>query len=200
MKLKRYIFATVTCALSQISLCAPTYDTSQFDIAGIKSGMNYREVVLAIRNNFNIPENKLKLGDWPFGNKVLIGKTGNHNIKIIFYKDYLHNDPSNYIARSVMYSLPRNKDNQLSLLKAAINKYGEPSLKSEDNNTFYWCQDIINKEEKEYCIGDITITFSFESKYFDGEKFHDATTLSLDNYLISDALVEGEEEEDKPKI
>lgn len=121
-------------------------DVTKFDIAGVKTGMDYDETVKAITEHFHVPASALEVDKYPGMNIV----TGNKQPQYVAYekegvKLLVHfegrvpADPKHALVVSqVSYELPYSTENKNAMGKAASEKYGVPS--NAPYTPMVWCR------------------------------------------------------------
>lgn len=120
-------------------------DVSAFDIAGVKTGMDYDQTIKAITEHFHIPVSALDVDKFPGVNVVTGDKQPQYvsyekdGIKLsVHFEGRVPLDPQHPLAVSLItYELPWSTDNKNAMAKAAGEKYGPQS-----NATYtprVWC-------------------------------------------------------------
>ncbi|MDF7757980.1 hypothetical protein PU683_00355 [Kosakonia cowanii] len=123
-------------------------DVTKFDVAGVKTGMDYDEVVKAITTHFNVPASALQVDKYPQDNLV----TGNKQPKFVGYEKegvklqvYFEGrvpvDAKHPLAASMItYELPWSTVNKEAMEKAAVEKYG-PASNAPYSTPMVWCKE-----------------------------------------------------------
>jgi len=136
------------------------YDVSEFDIVGVKLGMNLTEAKAAIVTNFEVTESDITPDKFPTKNLVLkkeiplIYKAKKDQAEIVVhFSPAIPLDSENPLRVSmVIYKLPQSTDNYVAIKELAIEKYGNPTNgydPSQDYLDLKWC----NAEEKDKRVG-----------------------------------------------
>ncbi|EOL9008265.1 hypothetical protein ACRV4U_002402 [Cronobacter sakazakii] len=122
-------------------------DVTAFDVAGVKTGMDYDQAVKAMTDHFHVPASALNVDKFPMMNPV----TGNKQPQYVGYeKDGVELsvhfegrvpvDPAHPLVVSMItYKLPWSTDNKTAMEKAALEKYG-PQSNGTYTTPMVWCK------------------------------------------------------------
>ncbi|NKG32014.1 hypothetical protein FVB43_18455 [Erwinia rhapontici] len=120
-------------------------DVTTFDIAGVKTGMDYDESVKAITEHFHVPASSLNVDKHPGINAV----TGNKQPQYVAYekdgvKLLVHFEgrvPADakraLVVSQVSYEMPYSTENKNAMARAAVEKYGAQS--NAPYTPMVWC-------------------------------------------------------------
>lgn len=143
--LKSTVIATLLlCSISIFAKEVPrSVDASNFDIAGVRLGMNATDSFKALQDNLKVPRDKINIdsisratGKPPRSLQVYIGKT----TYSVFFGENIYNDKSPTIVTAIQVSMPQQ--GRGSLKEAAIEKYGISSGESLALMAdAVWCKD-----------------------------------------------------------
>lgn len=111
----------------------PTYDVDNFDISGMKLGMDEAAIKAALNTALGIGDSDISGGydddiEW---------QKGNHKVKVHFIADAWHDKADSRVADEIRYTLPYTDENRNMLAEAAVQKYGKPTQASGLGS--YWC-------------------------------------------------------------
>lgn len=142
------VFAGVS-ALLVSSFCAATpraVDAEQFDIAGVKLGMDPEAAVVAIAERLGIDKLSIEFDKFPQENRItntkepkyFTAKISGASVIVHFEPNVPYNPKNKMAVSMIIYEQPWTPDNVASMKQAAIEKYGQPS-----NGTIgvssHWC-------------------------------------------------------------
>ncbi|MCF6252736.1 MAG: hypothetical protein L3J75_15935 [Methylococcaceae bacterium] len=139
-----FIATLLLCSISIFAKEVPrSVDASNFDIAGVKLGMNATDSFKALQENLKVTKDKINIdsisratGKPPKSLQVYIGKT----TYSIFFGENIYDDKSPTIVTAIQVSMPQQ--NRESLKEAAIEKYGRSSGGSNALMAdAVWCKD-----------------------------------------------------------
>lgn len=149
MKLKA---ALLISALTAVAF-APAHAASQrsvdarsFDVAGVKTGMDFDEALAAAAQNFKVGKNAIRIG-YATNNPVTNTKMPmNFSYEkdgvnfIVHFEPRVPVDPKRpLVVSQIRYELPWTPANKDAMGKAALEKYGRQSNYPNDLN-MEWCQ------------------------------------------------------------
>ena len=132
--MKKILLAT-TLGLSPVFASADTYEVGQFDISGMKLGMNAQEIKAALKTSLEMNDSDITREDKQ--DHKIQWKKGNHNVEVHFIADLWHGKADNLVADEIRYSLPYTDENLKNLGEAAVQKYGKPT--QEGGLGSFWC-------------------------------------------------------------
>jgi hypothetical protein len=130
----------------------PEVDVSNFDIAGLKTGMDFDEAMKITAKHFNVSSTAIRVikegREHPVTHaKLPLGfdyNTDKISLQVLF-NIRVPLDKSRPLALSkISYKIPSTDQNIEAMRKAALDKYGTPT-KEEYKNKFAWC--ILSKPE-----------------------------------------------------
>lgn len=142
-------------ALALPALCALVMSTAQadaprsvdardFDIASVKSGMDYNQALAAVASHFKVPASQIK--SWKRQNVVtgdmqpatLSYKKDGVSLTVHFEGRVPVDKQHPVVVSQINYEIPWSMENKESMAKAALAKYGKPSNYPADI-PFQWC-------------------------------------------------------------
>lgn len=149
LKLKAALLISALNALAIVPAHAEpprSVDARAFDIAGVKTGMDYDEAVAAAAKNFNVGKNEIKAG-YPSLNPVTNTKTPlNFSYEKDGVKLLVHFEPRVPVDKQrplavsqVSYEMPWTPANKDAMAQAVVEKYGKQSNFPNKLN-LEWCQ------------------------------------------------------------
>lgn len=124
-----------------------TADVTTFDIAGVKTGMDYAESVKAITEHFNVPASSLDVDKYPAINGVTGDKQPQYvsyekdGVKLtVHFEGRVPADPNHaLVASQISYELPYSTENKNAMATAAVKKYGVQS-NAPYTTPMVWCK------------------------------------------------------------
>ena len=134
--MKKILLATTLgLSLLPVFAAADTYDVAQFDISGMKLGMNAQEIKAALKTSLEMGDSDITREDKQ-DHKIQWEK-GNHKVEVHFIADLWHGKADNLVADEIRYILPYTGENLKNLYEAAVQKYGKPT--QEGGLGSFWC-------------------------------------------------------------
>jgi hypothetical protein len=121
-------------------------DVRDFDVAGVKTGMDYDQAVNAITAHFGVPASALSVDSAPAVNIVTKTKLPAHvaykkdgEELVVHFEGRVPVDPAHpLVVESITYEIPYTVDNKNAMAKAAVAKYGIQSNAPLTN--MIWCK------------------------------------------------------------
>lgn len=120
-------------------------DARTFDVAGVKTGMDFNEARAAAAKHFQVPENQIKAGSLylnPVTNTQLpntLSYDKNGVRFLIHFEGRVPKDPKRpLVASQIRYEIPWTSENKDAMGKAALAKYGKQSNYPNDL-VLEWC-------------------------------------------------------------
>lgn len=121
-------------------------DVITFDVAGVKTGMDYDEAVKAMTEHFHVPASSLDVDKYPALNVVTGDKQPQYiayeknGVKLlVHFEGRVPADPKHALAVSqISYELPYSTENKNAMAKAAVEKYGVQS--NAPYTPMVWCK------------------------------------------------------------
>jgi len=144
MKLKTalLVFAVGIWAIPSAYAGPRSVDVSDFDIAGVKTGMDYKEALAAAANHFQIAPSKIK----KMPDRLSYLKDG-IQLNIDFVTRIPVDKEHPLVVRMVLYSIVSTDENIAAMKEAAVDKYGAPS--GEGIQIMMWCANPVTYENFE---------------------------------------------------
>lgn len=148
MKFKSVLMMSALYAAAAVPAYAASprsVDASAFDVAGVKTGMDFNEARAAAAKNFKVPESQIVVGAaYPnpvtgtqMPNTLSYRKDG--VTLLIHFEGRVPVDAKRPLAVSqIRYEIPWTPDNKNAMAKAVIEKYGQQSNYPNDLN-MEWC-------------------------------------------------------------
>ncbi|RZI76867.1 MAG: hypothetical protein EOP13_00560 [Pseudomonas sp.] len=130
------------------AMSAPrSVDVREFDIAGVKTGMDFEQAVAAATQHYKIQRNDIKVDPFPTVNLVTQTKLPTYftyekdGVKLtVNFEGRVPLNPSHPLTVSmVSYELPWSQQNSAAMANAARDKYGEHS-NAPNNLPMQWCE------------------------------------------------------------
>ncbi|MDR1936576.1 MAG: hypothetical protein LBS49_13550 [Candidatus Accumulibacter sp.] len=123
----------------------PDVDVSDFDIAGLKTGMDLEEARQIAAKRLNVPLAEMKKGYEIFEHPVTHAKlssvftyrTNNLRIEVGFVIRVPFDNKRPLALDNVIYEVTGTDQNKAAMKKAALDKYGTPT--KEEGNNLDWC-------------------------------------------------------------
>ena len=120
-------------------------DVTKFDIAGVKTGMDYGESVKAITEHFHVPASSLDVDKYPAVNVVTGDKQPQYvayekdGVKLlVHFEGRVPPDPNHALVVSqISYEVPYSTENKNAMASAAVKKYGVQS--NAPYTPMVWC-------------------------------------------------------------
>lgn len=148
MKLKSALLVAALYAamVAPVHAASPrSVDASTFDVAGVKSGMDFEEARAAAAKNFNVPVSQIEVGT-AYPNPVTKTKLPNSLsyrkngvTLLIHFEGRVPVDAKRPLAVSqIRYEIPWTPDNKKAMAQAVVEKYGKQSNYPNDLN-LEWC-------------------------------------------------------------
>lgn len=148
MTIKNALLLSALCAVCVSPVQAGTQrsvDARDFDVAGVKTGMDYNEALAAAARHLQVPVNQLKQGR-PELNRVTQTKLPdvftyeNNGVRLmVHFEGRVPVDKARPLAVSqVSYEIPWTVDNKDAMAKAVVQKYGTQSNYPNDL-ALEWC-------------------------------------------------------------
>jgi len=121
-------------------------DAHTLDVAGVKTGMDYDEVIAALARHFQVPPAEIKPDPFPGENIVThtrlpstatYAKDGTR--VTVHFEGRVPADPARpLVAWLVNYEIPFTPENATRMAQAAVEKYGTPS-NAPNTLPMQWC-------------------------------------------------------------
>ena len=149
MKLKDILVLSALCAVCVSPVQAGTprsVDARNFDVAGVKTGMDYNEALAAAASQLQVPVSQFRQGH-PVLNLVTQTKLSdvfsydNNGVRlVVHFEGRVPVDKARPLAVSqINYEIPWTVDNKNEMAKAALQKYGTQSNYPNDL-ALEWCE------------------------------------------------------------
>lgn len=148
MKLKAALLCSaLSVAALPVQAASPrSVDARTFDVAGVKTGMDFNEARAAAAKNFKVPESQIEVGT-PYLNPVTNTKlTNTLSYKkngvtfLVHFEGRVPVDAKRpLVVSQISYELPWTPDNKNAMAKAVVEKYGKQSNFPNDLN-LEWCE------------------------------------------------------------
>jgi len=98
-------------------------DARDFDIAGVKTGMDYDQALAIMAKHFKIAPTKIGKN----GNDYLYYENDGIKLSVHFKQRIPENKVHPLVVSAVIYKIPRTDANADAMKEAALTKYGKPS-------------------------------------------------------------------------
>jgi hypothetical protein len=133
--------------ISPAAAAPRSVDASTFDVAGVKTGMDYDQAVAAVMQHYKISKDQIKPDSYPGVNIVTQTKLPSYfnyekdGIKLtVHFEGRVPMSKDRLLAVSmVSYELPWSQENSAAMAKAAQEKYGEQS-NAPNKLPLQWCE------------------------------------------------------------
>jgi hypothetical protein len=139
LKFTLFLFAIGVAMFPSVHAKEPrSVDPRTFDVAGVKTGMDYNEARAALAAHFKVPVSEVKPGPMNLKNPAteaawIIYEKDGVRVQAGFVTRVPIDKNRPLVIWHIDYSIPWTKQNEEALRKAAIEKYGETS------NGESWC-------------------------------------------------------------
>lgn len=148
MKLKAALLCSALFVAAQAAQAASprSVDARAFDVAGVKTGMDFNEARAAAAKNFQVPESQIEAGmlylnpvtKTKLANTLSYKKNG--VTLLIHFEGRVPVDAKRpLVVSQIRYELPWTPDNKNAMAQAVVAKYGKQSNYPNDLN-LEWCE------------------------------------------------------------
>ncbi|RYF47686.1 MAG: hypothetical protein EOO38_11680 [Cytophagaceae bacterium] len=134
--------------ISPAAAAAPrSVDAKTFDVAGVKTGMDYDQAIAAVMQHYKISKDQIKPDRYPGVNIVTQTKLPSYfnyekdgvKLTVHFEGRVPMSKERPLVVSMVSYELPWSQENSAAMAKAAQEKYGEQS-NAPNKLPMQWCE------------------------------------------------------------
>lgn len=151
MKIKAailFLFFTISFGISNTQAeTQRSVDVRNFDVAGVKTGMDYDQAIQAAANHFRVGTDQFEPDPFPHENIITKTVTPKYftykrdGISLsVYFETRIPVDKEHPLAVSMIkYEIPWSPENKARMREAALAKYGQPS-NGTISVTMDWCE------------------------------------------------------------
>lgn len=141
------VFAMTYMFILPANAAPKSVDVRNFDVAGVKTGMDYDQAVAAVIQHYKISKDQIKPDPFPGINIVTQTKLPSYfnyekdgtKLTVHFEGRVPASKEHPLVASMVSYELPWSQENSAAMAKAAQEKYGEQS-NAPNKLPMQWCE------------------------------------------------------------
>jgi len=146
-------------------------DVRNFDVAGVKTGMDFDQALAAIAKNFQVEPSQIRhspmkvnhpvtgtvlkhpITQVPLPTSLFYEKEG-VRLEVLFIARMPLDEARPTVVTRVSYQMPTTGQNMTAMEEAVLAKYGEPTEKLKDSKTsaMLWCHQPISSRVGTTCI------------------------------------------------